>query len=33
MIHVWQLFAFMVPQGSAAIDEIGTFVGEHVPSR
>jgi acetyl esterase/lipase len=31
MIHVWQLFAFMVPQGSAAIDEIGAFVREHVP--
>ena len=33
MIHVWQLFAFMVPQGSAAIDEIGSFVREHVPVR
>jgi acetyl esterase/lipase len=33
MIHVWQLFAFMVPQGSAAIDEIGAFIREHVPAR
>lgn len=33
MIHVWQLFAFMVPQGSAAIDEIGAFIRERVPMR
>lgn len=33
MIHVWQLFAFMVPQGSAAIDEIGVFVREHVTAQ
>jgi acetyl esterase/lipase len=33
MIHVWQLFAFMVPQGSAAIDEIGAFIRERVPAR
>src|SRR5260221_7946638 len=32
MIHVWQPFAFMVPQGSAAIDEIGSFIRERVPS-
>jgi acetyl esterase/lipase len=31
MIHVWQLFAFMVPQGAAAIEELGTFVRERVP--
>src|SRR5689334_17607850 len=31
MIHVWQLFAFLIPQGAAAIEEIGTFVREHVP--
>ncbi len=31
MIHVWQLFAFMVPQGSAAIDEIGDYIRERVP--
>lgn len=31
MIHVWQLFAFMAPQGAAAIDEIGAFVRERVP--
>jgi acetyl esterase/lipase len=33
MIHVWQLFAFMVPQGAAAIDEIGAFVREHVTAQ
>jgi acetyl esterase/lipase len=33
MIHVWQLFAFMIPQGAAAIDEIGSFVRERVASR
>jgi monoterpene epsilon-lactone hydrolase len=32
MIHVWQLFAFMVPQGAAAIEELGTFVRERVPA-
>ncbi|HVU00359.1 MAG TPA: alpha/beta hydrolase [Polyangiaceae bacterium] len=31
MIHVWQLFAFMVPQGAAAIDELGAFVRERMP--
>jgi len=31
MIHVWQLFAFIAPQGSAAIEEIGAYVREHVP--
>jgi epsilon-lactone hydrolase len=31
MIHVWQLFAFMAPQAEAAIDEIGSFIREHVP--
>ena len=31
MIHVWQLFAFLVPQGAAAIEEIGSFVRERVP--
>lgn len=30
MIHVWQLFAFLVPQGAAAIDEIGDFVRHRV---
>jgi monoterpene epsilon-lactone hydrolase len=30
MIHVWQLFAFLIPQGEAAIHEIGTFIREHV---
>jgi len=33
MIHVWQLFAFMVPQASAAIDEIGTFIRERIARR
>jgi acetyl esterase/lipase len=32
MIHVWQLFAFIAPQATAAIDEIGSFVREHVRS-
>jgi monoterpene epsilon-lactone hydrolase len=31
MIHVWQLFAFLIPQGAAAIEEIGSFIREHVP--
>jgi monoterpene epsilon-lactone hydrolase len=31
MIHVWQLFAFMVPQGAAALDEMGVFIRERVP--
>lgn len=30
MIHVWQLFAFLLPQGAAAIDEIGDFVRDRV---
>lgn len=30
MIHVWQLFAFLVPQGAAAIDEIGEFIRHRV---
>jgi monoterpene epsilon-lactone hydrolase len=30
MIHVWHLFAFMAPQGVAAIEEIGVFIREHV---
>jgi len=33
MIHVWQLFAFLVPQGAAAIEEIGDFVRERVSAR
>lgn len=33
MIHVWQLFAFIAPQASAAIDEIGAFVREKVRRR
>ena len=30
MIHVWQLFASMLPEGRAAIDDIGTFIRAHV---
>lgn len=30
MIHVWQLFAFIAPQGEAAIQEVGAFVREHI---
>lgn len=33
MIHVWHLFAFMAPQGVAAIEEIGAFIREHVRGR
>lgn len=29
MVHVWQLFAAFVPQGKAAIDDIGRFVRHH----
>ena len=30
MIHVWQLFASMLPEGLAAIEDIGTFIRTHV---
>lgn len=30
MIHVWQLFAPMLPEGQQAIDRIGAFVQQHV---
>jgi epsilon-lactone hydrolase len=29
MIHVWQLFAVMVPEGQQAIDQIGAFILKH----
>lgn len=31
MIHVWQLFAPMLPEGQQAIDRIGAFVKQHTP--
>ncbi len=30
MIHVWQLFAAMLPEGQQAIDRIGAYVQQHV---
>ena len=33
MIHVFQLFAFMLPEGQQAIDRIGEFVRERTPAR
>jgi monoterpene epsilon-lactone hydrolase len=30
MIHVWQAFALMLPEGQLAIDRIGEFIQEHV---
>jgi acetyl esterase/lipase len=29
MIHVWQLFASVLPEGQKAIDRIGAFVRQH----
>jgi len=29
MIHVWQFFAAMLPEGQQAIDRIGEFIREH----
>jgi monoterpene epsilon-lactone hydrolase len=29
MIHVWQLFAPMLPEGQQAIERIGEFVRQH----
>lgn len=31
MIHVWQVFASMLPEAREAIDRIGLFVREHTP--
>jgi acetyl esterase/lipase len=31
MIHVWQFFAFMLPEGQQAIDRIGEFIQQQVP--
>ena len=30
MPHVWQFFAFMLPEGQQAIDRIGEYIREHV---
>jgi acetyl esterase/lipase len=30
MIHVWQLFSFMLPEGQQAIDRAGAFIKERV---
>ena len=30
MIHVWQFFASMLPEGQQAIDRIGEFMREHM---
>ncbi len=32
MIHVWHAFGFVLPEAQQAIDRIGGFVREHVPS-
>jgi hypothetical protein len=29
MIHVWQLFASVLPEGQKAVDRIGAFVRQH----
>jgi hypothetical protein len=29
MIHVWQLFAPILPEGQQAIEKIGQFIREH----
>ncbi len=31
MIHVWQFFAAILPEGQQAIDRIGAFVRERTP--
>ena len=31
MIHVWQLFAPMLPEGQQAIERMGTFMQQHTP--
>ena len=33
MIHVWQAFAIMLPEGQQAIDRIGEFIQEHVGAK
>ena len=33
MVHVFQAFAFMLPEGQQAIDRIGEFVRERTPAR
>ncbi len=32
MVHVFQAFAFMLPEGQQAIDRIGEFIREHTPA-
>jgi acetyl esterase/lipase len=31
MIHVWQIFAPMLPEGRQAIEQIGAFIRKHIP--
>ncbi|GBD27741.1 Monoterpene epsilon-lactone hydrolase [bacterium HR30] len=31
MIHVWQAFAAMLPEGQQAIERIGEFIRQHIP--
>ncbi len=31
MIHVWQAFAAMLPEGQQAIERIGAFIRQHIP--
>ncbi len=33
MIHVWQFFASMLPEGQQAIDRIGQFVRQHTGAK
>jgi acetyl esterase/lipase len=33
MIHVWQFFAAMLPEGQQAIDRIGDFIREHIGAK
>nr|ADM67446.1 esterase MY09-2 [uncultured bacterium] len=33
MIHVWQYFAAMLPEGQQAIERIAGFIGEHIGAR
>ena len=33
MIHVWQYFAAILPEGQQAIDRIGAFIREHIGAR
>jgi acetyl esterase/lipase len=33
MIHVWQYFAAMLPEGQQAVDRIGQFIRDHIGAR